>query len=402
MSDHAAGEARPFSVMSKPVGPRCNIDCAYCYYLDKEKLYPDERRFRMSETVLEAYVRQMIGAARRSGQKAVQFSWQGGEPTLRGLAFYETAVALQKQLCPEGMSIANGFQSNGLLIDDDWARFFARENFLIGVSVDGPREIHDRYRRGRSGKATFEGVMAGIDALRRAGAQYNILCTVHHGNAGKGREVYRFLRGLGTRWLQFIPVVERRTPAGDLAGAPQIDADPANLVTDWSVRPRAYGKFLCDVFDSWFRADVGKISVQFFDEQIALRRGLEPSLCILAETCGNALALEHNGDLYACDHYVYPEYRIGNILSADMEEMAGSERMTAFGEAKRDGLTAQCRRCSFRPLCNGGCPKHRFLTSKDGEAGQNYFCDSYTMFLRHAGERLGALAFAAESGMGAR
>ncbi len=286
-----AGEARPFSVMSKPVGPRCNIDCAYCYYLDKEKLYPDERRFRMSETVLEAYVRQMIGAARRSGQKAVQFSWQGGEPTLRGL---------------------------------------------------------------------------------------------------------------GTRWMQFIPVVERRTPAGDLAGAPQIDADPANLVTDWSVRPRAYGKFLCDVFDSWFRADVGKISVQFFDEQIALRRGLEPSLCILAETCGNALALEHNGDLYACDHYVYPEYRIGNILSAVMGEMAGSERMTAFGEAKRDGLSAQCRRCSFRPLCNGGCPKHRFLTSKDGEAGQNYFCDSYTMFLRHAGERLGALAFAAESGMGAR
>ncbi|MCW2309395.1 anaerobic sulfatase maturase [Rhodobium gokarnense] len=384
----------PFHVMAKPMGPRCNIDCAYCYYLEKEKLYPDEKRFRMSDAVLERYVRDLIAAGTRIGQREIAFAWQGGEPTMLGVDFFARAVALQKAHCPAGVAISNSFQTNGILLDDGWGAFLAREKFLVGISIDGPRPIHDRYRRDRAGRGTFDRVMAGLEVLKRHGVEYNILTTVHRENAIKGKEVYKFLKTLGTPHIQFIPIVERRAPSGGLAAAPQVDDDPSNVVSPWSVTPRAYGKFLCEVFDVWHRKDVGKIFVQFFENQVALWMGHPALLCVFAETCGNALAMEHNGDLFACDHFVYPEFRLGNILEAPLGDLAWSDKTEAFGNAKRDTLTAQCRACDFRFACNGGCPKHRILTSKDGEKGHNYFCESYTMFFRHAGDRLREIAAA--------
>ena len=378
----------PFQVMTKPIGPRCNIDCAYCYYLEKESLYPDEKHFRMSDAVLERYVHDLIAAEVKAGQREVVFAWQGGEPTLLGVDFFERAVALQKQHCPEGVRIENAFQTNGMLLDDAWGSFLAREDFLVGISIDGPRAIHDHYRRDRAGRPTFDKVMQGLDVLRRHQVRFNILTTVHRENAIYGKDVYRFLRDLGTAHLQFIPIVERRTADGALASAPQVDDDPENAVTEWSVSPRAYGKFLCDVFDVWYRKDIGRVFIQFFENQVGMWMGLPASLCVFAETCGNGLAIEHNGDLYACDHYVYPEFKLGNIMATPMADLAWSDAAEKFGNDKRDTLTAQCRACEFRFACNGGCPKHRFLRSKDGEPGHNYFCQSYTMFFRHAGDRL--------------
>lgn len=382
----------PFHVMTKPIGPRCNIDCTYCYYLEKEKLYPDEKKFRMSDDVLERYIQGMIAAQVKAGSKTVSFSWQGGEPTMLGIDYFEQLAALQKANCPPGIQIENSLQTNGILVDADWAAFFARENFLIGISIDGPKQIHDRYRRDRAGRPSFDAVMRGLDALKDAGVEFNILTTVHRANAGKGREVYRFLRELGTQHLQFIPIVERRAPDGDLAGAPQVDDDPSNAITEWSVAPKAYGKFLCDVFDQWYRHDVGRVFVQYFENQLAQWAGYPATLCVFAETCGAALAMEHNGDLFTCDHFVYPEFRLGNIGEDDLGEMAWSDEADAFGQAKRDTLTAQCKSCDYRFACHGGCPKHRILRSRDGEAGHNYYCESNMMFFRHAGGRLRELA----------
>ncbi|MEJ2035811.1 MAG: anaerobic sulfatase maturase [Maritimibacter sp.] len=382
----------PFHVMTKPIGPRCNIECSYCYYLEKEKLYPDEKKFRMQADMLERYIRDMIAAQVKAGQNTVSFAWQGGEPTMLGLDYFKDLVALQKANCPDGVRIENSLQTNGMLVDDDWAAFFAREGFLIGISIDGPKQIHDRYRRDRAGRPTFDAVMQGLEALKRNGVEFNILTTIHRANAGKGREIYRFLRDLGTRHLQFIPIIERRAPDGDLAGAPLVDDDPSNTVTEWSVAPKAYGKFLCDVFDQWYRRDIGRVFVQYFENQLAQWAGYPATLCVFAETCGGALALEHNGDLFNCDHFVYPEYRLGNIADDDIGELAWSPEAKSFGQAKREGLTKQCLRCEYRFACNGGCPKHRILHSADGEAGHNYFCESNTMFFRHAGPRLRELA----------
>ena len=385
-------EPRPFHVLAKPIGPRCNIDCSYCYYLEKEKLYPQEKRFRMSAEVLEAQVKGQIDAAVAAGQPVVQFAWQGGEPTVLGLDFFDRVVALQAQHRPAGLEIENALQTNGILLDDTWGRFLADHRFLVGISVDGPKPIHDRYRRDRAGRGTFDAVMAGLEVLRRHEVDYNLLTTLHRANAGKGKELYRFLRTLGTPHLQFIPIVERRAAAGGLARAPQVDDDPTHVVSDWSVSPRAYGRFLCEVFDIWYRQDLGRVFVQFFENQVGLWRGLPASLCVFAETCGNALALEHNGDVYACDHFVYPEYRLGNLTETPLVELGNSDAARSFGADKRETLTAQCRSCRYRFACNGGCPKHRILASRDGEPGHNYFCESYTMFFRHAGDRLQALA----------
>lgn len=385
-------EPAPFNIMTKPIGPRCNIDCKYCYYLEKEDLYPSEKKFRMSDALLERYVTGMIAASLEIGQCEVHFAWQGGEPTMLGLDYFRRILALQAKHRPQGVGITNAIQTNGILIDESWASFLTENQFLVGVSVDGPKKVHDRYRIDRAGRPTFDMVMRGLDHLRNAGADYNILTTVHRANAGKGKEIYRFLRELGSQFLQFIPIVERRNTAGALAGAPQIDANPGNVVTEWSVSPRAYGKFLCDVFDIWHRQDLGQVFVQFFETQVGLWAGHPSALCIFAETCGNGLAVEHNGDLYACDHFVYPEYRLGNIAKTPLRDLVWSDRVHEFGQEKSKSLTAQCRACSFRFACNGGCPKHRILTSRDGEPDHNYFCESYTMFFHHAGDRLVELA----------
>ncbi len=383
--------AQPFHVMAKPIGPRCNIDCKYCYYLEKEKLYPDEKKFRMADDVLESYTRQLIETSLEAGMGEVTFAWQGGEPTMLGIDYFRRAVELQKRYAPPGLAVSNAFQTNAILLNDEWGAFLHDNAFLVGISIDGPEKIHNHYRIDRAGRPTFNAVMNGLEILQRHKVEHNALTTVHKANADKGEEVYDFLKGLGIEFIQFIPIAERS--AGDgLAGAPQLDTDPRHGVTPWSVAPRAYGRFLCDVFDAWFERDIGTQFVQFFDVQLGLWMGYGSSLCIFAETCGNGLALEHDGTLYSCDHYVYPEYVLGNITETPMRAMIWSDRQQQFGRDKADTLTAQCRTCEFRFACNGGCPKHRFSTSRDGELGHNYFCESYTMFFHHAGPRLRDMA----------
>jgi uncharacterized protein len=380
----------PFHIMTKPIGPRCNIDCRYCYYLEKDMLYPSEKKFRMSDTMLEHYILSHIATSLEAGQTEVLFAWQGGEPTMLGLDYFRHILDLQAKYRPDGVRIANTIQTNGTLLDGEWAAFLAAENFLVGISVDGPKKQHDHYRRDRSDRPTFDAVMRGLDHLRRANVEFNILTTVHRANVSRGKELYRFLRELGSPFLQFIPIVERKAAGRALAAPPRTEADSHSSVTDWSVAPRAYGKFLCDIFDIWYRQDVGRIFVQFIEAQIRLWSGYPSSLCIFSETCGNALVLEHNGDLYACDHFVYPDYRIGNITHTPLRDLVWSEKAHAFGQDKAEKLQAECHRCRFRFACNGGCPKHRFVTSRNGETGQNYFCESYKMFFNHAGPRIKA------------
>ena len=383
---------RPFQVMTKPNGPRCNLDCTYCYYLEKERLYPDEKKFRMPDDVLETYVRDYIAAQVATGAPEIWFSWQGGEPTLMGIDFFRRAVALQKQYAPTGRVVRNALQTNGTLLDAEWAAFLKAHDFLVGLSIDGPRELHDRYRVDRAGRASFDQVMAAVELMKAHGVAFNALTVVNRLNARKPREVYRFLKEIGVDFIQFIPIVERSADGATLAGAPQQESAIDAKVTTWSVLPADYGTFLCRVFDEWIKNDVGRIFVQFFDVQLGLWAGAPASLCWFAETCGQGLALEHNGDLYACDHYVYPEYRLGNIMRTPMDALAALPVQDKFGTDKRDTLPGQCRACEFRFACNGGCPKHRFLKTADGEPGLNYFCESYQRFFAHAGDALRTMA----------
>lgn len=385
-SDAMQNDPTPFHIMTKPQGPRCNIDCKYCYYLEKEKLYPDEKKFRVSDEVLEAYIQQSTEAALAAGHPEILFAWQGGEPLMLGLDYFRKIVALQQKYAPANVPVANTLQTNGMLLDDDWGTFLKDNGFLVGISIDGPKAIHDKYRIDRAGRPTFDAVMRGLEVLQRHDVSHNALTTVHRANGGKGREVYKFLRGLGFEHMQFIPIVER-TKGDGLASAPQTENDPTLQVTPWSVAPRAYGKFLCDVFDTWFRKDIGKVFVQHFEMMLAVYLGHQSTICVFGETCGDALALEHDGSLYSCDHYVYPEYRLGRITETPLKDMLWSNRQRAFGQAKKDTLTAQCQSCMLKRACNGGCPKHRFAKSKSGEEGHSYFCESYTMFFQHTQPR---------------
>ncbi len=393
MSGAAGIRARPFQVMTKPIGPRCNLDCTYCYYLEKERLYPGTKKFRMPDAVLETYVRDYIAAQTAMGAPEIWFSWQGGEPTLRGVDFFRQAVALQEKYRPSGIPVRNALQTNGTLLDEEWARFLKQHDFLVGLSIDGPRELHDRYRVDRANRPTFDAVMAAVELLRTHAIDFNALTVVHRQNARKPREVYRFLKGIGAAFMQFIPIVERTADGATLAAAPQTDEEGASYrVTPWSVLPRDYGNFLCRVFDEWIKADVGRVFVQFFDVQLGLWAGGPASLCWFAETCGQGLAMEHNGDLFACDHYVYPEYRLGNIMETPIATLAALPFQEKFGNDKRDTLPRQCRECAYRFACNGGCPKHRFLETTDGEPGLNYFCESYLQFFEHAAPYLTEMA----------
>jgi uncharacterized protein len=359
-----------FHIMTKPRGAICNLDCAYCYFLSKERLYPGSR-FRMADELLERYIRDYIAAQRAP---EVTFAWQGGEPTLMGLPFFERVVELQARYAG-GRHIANTLQTNATTLDDGWCAFFRSHGFLLGVSLDGPQALHDAYRVDKGGGPTFARVMAGVELLRRHGVEFNILTTVHAANAERPLEVYRFLRDeVGARFLQFIPIVERRNDTGYQEGA---------AVTERSVTGAQYGRFLTAIFDEWVRRDVARVFVQIFDVALAAWVGQRPGLCIFEETCGQALALEHNGDLYACDHYVEPGYRLGNIAETPLIELVASDAQRAFGEAKRDGLPRFCRACSVRFICNGGCPKDRTLTTPDGEPGLNYLCDGYKAFFTH-------------------
>lgn len=357
-----------FNVMLKPRGAICNLDCAYCYYLSKERLYPGSR-FRMSSELLETCTGQYIEAQR---VPEVTFAWQGGEPTLMGLDFFRLTVEFQQEYCRPGVRIHNVLQTNGITLDDEWCRFFRKHNFLIGVSLDGPRDLHDVYRVDKGGKPTFDHVMAGLALLKQHGVDFNILATVHAANADHPLEVYRFLRDeVGASFIQFIPIVELDNDTGFQEG---------DKVAERSVAGRQYGAFLIAIFDEWVRRDVGRVFVQIFDVALTAWLGQRPGLCIFEETCGTALVMEHNGDLYSCDHFVEPRHELGNIQEISLVEMVGSEQQRQFGLAKRDMLPRYCRECQVRFICNGGCPKNRILRTPDGQPGLNYLCEGYKAF----------------------
>lgn len=357
--------------MLKPRGPICNLDCKYCYFLSKERLYPGSE-FRMDADLLETYTRQYIEA--QPGPE-VTFAWQGGEPTLMGLDFFRQAVAFQQKYARPGMQIGNSLQTNGVLLDDAWCRFLKEHGFLVGISIDGPRELHDAYRVDKGGAPTFARVMRGLRLLQEHEVEFNVLTTVHAANAEHPLRVYRFLRDeVGTQFMQFIPIVERDNNTGFQEG---------NRVTARSVPARQYGDFLIAIFDEWVRRDVGRVYVQIFDVALSAWMGQQPALCIFRETCGDALAMEHNGDLYSCDHFVEPGYLLGNIEDQEMIRLVSSDQQREFGRAKRDTLPEYCRQCDVRFVCNGGCPKNRFIETPAGEPGLNYLCAGYKAFFGH-------------------
>lgn len=387
-SDSSATTARaPFHVMTKPMGSLCNLACRYCFYLEKAHLYPGARDFRMQPDVLERYIRDYIAS---QPAPTVSFAWQGGEPTLLGVDYFKKVVALQRRYA-DGKTIENAFQTNGILLDDAWAEFFNQNGFLVGISIDGPRELHDAFRVDKGNQSTFARVMAGLALLKRHGIAFNTLTTVHRKNSQQPVQVYRFLREVGSGYIQFIPIVERHAPLGakheglwlapppDHGNAAELDAH----VTPWSVRPADYGNFLCRVFDEWVQRDVGRVFVQQFDAALANWTGLPAGVCVFSENCGRALAIEHNGDVYSCDHYVYPEYKLGNIRETHLAVMADSATQKAFGAAKSSTLPRYCRECPARFACHGECPKHRFLRTPDGEPGLNYLCAGYKRFFAH-------------------
>jgi uncharacterized protein len=363
--------SQAFHLLVKPTGAACNLGCTYCYYLPKEALYP-RADLRMSDEVLEALIRQAIAA---QPVPELTFGWQGGEPTLLPLAFYRRAMTLQRQYRRPGMRILNTLQTNGTLLDDEWCRFFRAYDFLVGLSLDGPRQMHDAYRVDKGGGPTFDRAMQGLSLLQKHKVAYNVLTCVHAANALHPVEVYRFLRDeVGARFIQFIPVV-----CPDLAPG----SGQGGMVTASSVGARQYGEFLIAVFDEWVRRDVGRVFVQIFDVALAAWLGQPPGLCVFEATCGRALVVEHNGDLYACDHFVDPQHRLGNILEISLAEMVDSARQRQFGLAKRDALPRRCLECAVRFVCNGGCPKNRIIRTPGDERGYNYLCEGYQALFAH-------------------
>ncbi|NNF26520.1 MAG: anaerobic sulfatase maturase [Gemmatimonadetes bacterium] len=357
--------------MVKPRGGVCDLDCAYCYYLDRVDLYPGST-FRMSDEVLESFTRSYL-----QGQLSpeVVFGWQGGEPTLMGLDFFRRAVELQRRYAPPGVRVSNTIQTNGVSLDDDWCAFFREHGFLVGISIDGPAPLHDAYRVDRGGQPTHARVMAGVERLKSHEVSFNVLATVHAANVPYPRKVYGHLRDdVGAAFVQFIPIVERAR-SGIATGV--------GAVSERSVSGRAYGEFLMAIFDEWVRRDVGRVFVQLFDVALSAWVGRPAGLCVFEETCGRALALEHNGDLYACDHFVDPEHRVGNVLRTELPVLVGSPGQRAFGRAKKEGLPRYCRECEVRFVCNGGCPKNRLLTTPEGESGLNWLCEGYRPFFNH-------------------
>ena len=383
-----------FHVMAKPSGAICNLDCKYCFYLDKESMFASGTRFRMSDEVLEAYVRQQIEAQRGP---EIQFAWQGGEPTLMGVEFFEKAADFQRKYAG-GRTVRNAFQTNGTLLDDAWGRFLKRENFLVGVSIDGPQALHDSYRVDKGGKPTFDRVMNGLEVLKQHNVDFNTLTVVHRESARQPLEVYQFLKEIGSGFLQFIPLVDRLPDAaseskGLTHAPPPKPGTTESQVTRWSVVPSDYGEFLVTIFDEWVRRDVGKVFVQLFDVSLGIWLGHPAGLCLFRETCGDAVALEHNGDVFSCDHFVYPEYKLGNLLNSSLGDLVRGPQQRAFGEAKSSTLPAYCRACDVRFACNGECPKNRFVHTSDGEPGLNYLCPAYKRFFHHVEPAMRGMAW---------
>jgi len=389
-------------VLSKPMGAVCNLRCSYCFYLEKEKLFPEKEDFRMPDSVLANYVQQYIEA---QPTPEVEFVWHGGEPTLMGIDFYRKVVEYQKPF-RDLKTIKNSLQTNGTLLTDEWCAFFKQNGFFIGLSLDGPEDIHDRYRRDRGGKPTFPEVMKGLRLLQRHGVEYNILACVGKETAYKPLEVYRFFKEQGVEFIQFTPVIERlpdQTAANhglSLAMPAVLDhEEPNTRVTPWTVVPEAYGDFLITIYDEWVRKDVGKIFVMNFEWALNAWIGNPSPVCVFARQCGRAVALEHNGDVYACDHYVYPEYRLGNLLSDALRPMVERSVASGFGPHKEKTLPRSCRECEVLKACWGGCPKHRFLTAPSGEPGLHYLCAGYKKFFRYIRKYLRGMAQLLENGL---
>lgn len=366
-----------FGTMVKPIGSACNLDCSYCYYRDKSEIYSGNMPL-MSEELLEEYIKQYICG---TSQQCVSFCWHGGEPLMAGLTFFRRAMELQKKYAGDKV-VENSLQTNGVLLNEEWCSFFIDNNFLIGLSLDGPEDIHNAFRRDCGGAPTFARVMKGVELMKSRGVEYNILSTVNSHSEERGAEVYRFLRSL-SHYMQFLPVVEyvrERPGKRPLIVSP--DEEDA-VEAPWSVSAIGYGKFMCDVFDEWVKYDVGNYFVQLFDITLGNWCGVAPSLCAFGEVCGDGLVVEHNGDVYSCDHFVYPEYRLGNIKEKELAAMYKSNDQQQFGRDKRDALPMECKRCTYNFLCHGECPKHRFAYAKNGEPYMNVLCEGYKMFFRH-------------------
>jgi uncharacterized protein len=389
----AGGKKHRFHAMVKPIGTACNLKCTYCYYLYKSQLLGHQGNCMMSDEVLETHIRQYIES--QTGEQVV-FSWQGGEPTLLGLNFFRRIVELETKYRQPGQRIENDLQTNGTLLDEEWAIFLKRHNFLVGLSVDGPRAFHDRYRMTKGGEPTFDKVMVAAKLLKKHGVPFNALCVVNRENAQKPLDVYRFLtREVGVWRVQFMPCVEPRSfetvapqywdpDLMPVVGTPQSRPGQGDsVVTDWSVDPEDWGTFLCRVWDDWYSRDYGKIHVQLFETAVAQAMGLPSLICVHNDFCGKGIAVEHNGDVFACDHYVYPEYRRGNIMANHLAGFAYSEEQKEFGFSKRESLPLYCRQCPHLRLCWGECPKNRFVRTPDGETGLNYLCPGQRQFFDH-------------------
>jgi len=371
-----AAASRSFQVFVKPAGATCNLACGYCYYLEKGPAGDAAVPARMSEELLGSYIAQHIAA---SPDDIVRFSWHGGEPTVLGVGYFRRIVRIERRLAPSGRTIVNGLQTNGTLLDDEWGRFLAAEGFSVGLSLDGPRDIHDRYRRTRDGRSSFDDAMRGYDVLRRHGVPTDVLCVVGAHNAGRALEVYRLFSDIGAPFLTFLPLVEPRpgTPDG---------------VSPETVRPGDWGDFLCAVFDEWVARDIGRIKVQIFEEAARTAFGQEHSLCVFRPVCGDVPVLERTGDLYSCDHYVDPAHRLGKIDETPLADLLESPAQRAFGRAKRETLPPVCRACEVLDMCNGECPKNRFVPGPDGAPGLNYLCAGYRRFFNRARPFVDAVA----------
>lgn len=367
-------------IIAKPIGPICNLKCSYCFYLEKENLYPASTNWRMSDEVLESFIRQYLAT---NDIPLVNFAWQGGEPTLLGIDFFKKAIQLQQRYA-NGKRIENAFQTNGVLLNDEWCGFLAQHHFLVGLSLDGPEMLHNEYRVNKAGQGSFSRVLRGLELLKKHGVDFNILTVVNRVNSQQPLAVYRFLKEVGSGFIQFIPIVERQSqhPSIDTARLASPD-DAEAAVTEWSVEPEPFGRFLIEIFDEWVRKDVGRQYIQTFEVALQSWLHMPPSLCLFTETCGQALALEHNGDLYSCDHFVYPKNRLGNILQQPLAELVSTEQQIKFGQDKRDSLPQYCQDCTVLFACHGECPKNRFMTAPDGQKGLNYLCRGYQRFFNH-------------------
>ncbi|MGM9802885.1 MAG: anaerobic sulfatase-maturation protein [Muribaculaceae bacterium] len=370
--------AKPLYVMLKPASSACNLRCRYCYYLEKANMYADGSRHIMSDELLERFIDQYITS---QTMQQVLFTWHGGETLMRPLSFYRKAVELQKRYA-RGRVIDNCIQTNATMLTDEWCRFFAENHWLVGVSIDGPQEFHDEYRRTASGAPSWRKVMQGINCLNRHGVEWNALAVVNDYNADYPLEFYHFFKEIGCHYLQFSPIVERlyQHADGRHLAAP---CEQQGTMAPFSVTAKQWGNFLCTIFDEWVRNDVGNYFVQLFDATLANWMGVQPGVCVLAKDCGHASVMEYNGDVYSCDHFVFPQYKLGNIYTSSLVEMVYGERQQQFGAMKQGSLPTQCRQCQYLFACNGECPKNRIITTATGEPGLNYLCSGYYQFFHH-------------------